>query len=205
MSKINDRINIVNKIIIAVNEYNREMVGKTFMYVFDNRYIEVIYRVKDFAHLTGVDTKLSAKDFYKEAKNRTLRHNQIYFSNRHPYDLCLKKINHLENLAKVVSSELFILEDLSTATTTYKFGLTELQFTLCIDRDLDDLGNLKSPYYIVKSLREEDCFKRSGFIHEINHIFCKSNDEKLYNIQMYTDGKVKLSDLPQSITNIIRI
>ena len=35
------------------------------MYVFDDRYIEVIYKADNFKHLTGVDSHLSAKQFFK--------------------------------------------------------------------------------------------------------------------------------------------
>ena len=46
---------IVKKIIQAARVYKNNLVGKTFMYVFDNRYIEVMYKASNFKHLMGVD------------------------------------------------------------------------------------------------------------------------------------------------------
>lgn len=47
-------------ILQAAPVYAENMVGKVFLYVFENQYIEVTYRAKEFKHLTGVSTKLSA-------------------------------------------------------------------------------------------------------------------------------------------------
>ena len=41
--------------------YRKHLVGKRFLYVFESRYIEVLYKASNFRHLTGVDTNLSAK------------------------------------------------------------------------------------------------------------------------------------------------
>jgi hypothetical protein len=75
MSKRIERIQITKYIIDAAKQYKQTLLGKTFMYVFSDKYIEVSFRKKDFAHLTGVDKTLSANDFYKEAVNGRLREN----------------------------------------------------------------------------------------------------------------------------------
>ena len=46
------------------------MNGKRFLYVFEDRYIEVLYKAANFRHLTGGDTNLSAK--------KMLQASQIY-------------------------------------------------------------------------------------------------------------------------------
>ena len=51
MSKSQDRKNIVQSIINAANLYTQHLVGKRFLYVFDGRYIEVIYKSSNFRHL----------------------------------------------------------------------------------------------------------------------------------------------------------
>ena len=55
-----------------------------FLYVYGDEYFEVSFAVDHFLHLTGVGTKLSAKDFYKNAKKANLTDNQFYFDARHP-------------------------------------------------------------------------------------------------------------------------
>mgnify|MGYP003399172356 CR=1 FL=1 len=128
----------------AAIAYKANLVGKTFVYVFDDRYIEVIYKAINFKHLTGVESALSSKRFYSLALSNHLKPNQIYFSPRHPYVLCQRKLKHIEDLIDVASSENFMLEEIATQTKVYKFGTTDTKFTLCLTEDLDASGNLKS-------------------------------------------------------------
>lgn len=175
------------------------MVGYSFLYIFEGKCIEVIYRAKDFMHLTGVDSNLSADAFYHEATKGRLRHNQIYFSQRHPYDLCVQKMTQLQNVDAVTDSEIFMLENLATNTFTYKFGLTELNFALCLKEDTDSSGNIVSDKYVVRSLRVEDSVPRSSDAYEVQYIFAKRNDEKLYNLLKYNDERCDISTLPKEI------
>ena len=160
----NKKVNLqstVNTIHRAAVSYKANLVGKTFLYVFDDRYIEVIYKAINFKHLTGVESALSSKRFYSLALSNHLKPNQIFFSPRHPYALCQRKLKHLEDLIDVASSENFMLEEISTQTKVYKFGTTDTKFTLCLTEDLDASGNLKSNLMTVQSLRDEDCFSKA--------------------------------------------
>ncbi len=199
MNKTQDKINIVNTIIQAAADYKTYMVGRSFLYVFEGRYIEVIYRARDFLHLTGVDTNLSANEFYKEAIRGTLRHTQIFFSKRHPYDLCVRKMLHLAHITAVTNSSIFLLEDLVTNTFQYKFGLSELNFTVCLDADKDSNQMIVSDHYIVRSLRVEDSFDRSSGAFEVQYIFVKPNDVRLYPTISYTDHRINIIDLPEEV------
>lgn len=203
MSKIQDREDIVKKIYAAAQKYKESLVGKRFLYVFDGRYIEVIYKAQNFRHLTGVETRLSANRFYYNATHNSLQANQIYFSKAHPYRLCLKKIKHIEEVTELASSENFILEEIKTNSQIYKFGTTDLKFTLCLNEDLDDTGKAKSECYIVQSLRDEDCFLKSKNVYEVTHIFSRTNDQKKYTDLLFMDSKVTLEDLPNSIKDML--
>ena len=59
MGKQQDREKIVQEIKIAADLYRKHLVGKRFLYVFEGRYIEVLYKAANFRHLTGVATNLS--------------------------------------------------------------------------------------------------------------------------------------------------
>ena len=48
--------------------YSQNLAGKTYLYVYGNEYFEVSFPIDYFLHLTGIETRLSAKDFYKNAK-----------------------------------------------------------------------------------------------------------------------------------------
>lgn len=199
MSKLQDRKNIVSEINNAASLYRRELVGKRFLYVFDGRYIEVIFKAQNFRHLTGVATDLSAKRFYSYAARRMLAASQIWFDKEHPYDLCARKAKHLSQIASMMSSESFILEELTTEKKTFKFGATDLNFTLCLDMEYDETGSEKGECYVVESLRDEDCFSKSKNIHEITHILARPNDAKLYSQLLFVDPRFTLDALPKEV------
>ena len=153
-----NKARIIQTITSAAVQYKQHLVGKTFLYVFEGRMIEVAYHAKEFRHLTGVAARgLTALSFYDKAVDGTLQESQIYFDVNHRFHLCKRKMKHIQNLASVANSALIVLEDAGTATETYHFAFTELKFTLCLGRDIDPVtGSQKSDYYIVKSLRDGD-------------------------------------------------
>ncbi|MCD7847368.1 MAG: PBECR4 domain-containing protein [Oscillospiraceae bacterium] len=183
--------------------YKEKMVGRHFLYVFDDRYIEVVFRERDFMHLTGVDSTLRAEQFYKDAVRGRLKADHIFFSKRHPYDLCAKKASQLLNIGKVVDSELFILEDTTTRTFTYKFGLTDLELTICLSEDTDRDGNLVGDHYIARSLRVEDCFDRSEDVFTVRFIFARAHGERKYSTVMYQEPDDSILRLPKEVLELI--
>ncbi len=203
MSKIEDRKKIVNQIDNAANLYRQKLVGKRFLYVFDERYIEVIYKADNFRHLTGVATNLSAKRFYSYASRRLLAASQIWFDPIHPYHLCVRKIKHIEEVANMAGAESFMLEEIVTDTTSYKFGTTDMNFTLCMNKELDDNGNEKGDCYVVQSLRDEDCFAKSKGAYTVTHIFVRPNDQKKYSELLYIDRSADQKGLPDVVKNMI--
>ena len=61
-------------------------------------YIEVTFPIVHFLHLTGAATDLSAKSFYKNAKNCIPTKNQFYFDTNHTYANAKRKLKYLERL-----------------------------------------------------------------------------------------------------------
>ncbi len=66
----NLKVNIIHEIYAAALEYKNNMVGKTFLYVFVNRFIEVIFKTDNFKHLSGIASTLTPNEFYNEAISR---------------------------------------------------------------------------------------------------------------------------------------
>ena len=86
MATKTDKKNMIRQGIIDSAEiYSQNLAGKVFLYVYGEEYFEVSFPVDHFLHLTGVETRLSARDFYKNAKKTILTNNQFYFDARHPY------------------------------------------------------------------------------------------------------------------------
>ena len=203
MSKKLDRASLVKEICKAARLYKEHLVGSRFLYAFDDRYIEVIYKVVNFKHLTGVETNLSAKKFYEYAVKNQLQASQIHFSAQHPYSLCTRKIKHICQIATLASSECFMLEEIKTNTQTYKFGTTNLNFSLCMNKELDDNGEARDDCYIVQSLRDEDCFSRSKSAYVVTHILSRKNDEKVYTELRYISQSSAIDDLSDEILAMV--
>ena len=199
MGKQQDREKIVQEIKIAADLYRKHLVGKRFLYVFEGRYIEVIYKSINFRHLTGVATNLSAKQFYSYAIKKRLQASQIFFTPQHPFSLCKRKVKHIGQIAMMAGTEGFMLEEIVTTTKTYKFGTTDLNFTLCLNKKLDDQGNEKGDCFVIESLRDEDCFSKSKTAYAVTHIFSIPNDKKRYTDLLYLDKNMTLDNLPEEI------
>lgn len=201
--KSNDRKIIVCEINRAAQLYKKHLVGKKFLYVFDGRYIEVCFKADSFRHLTGAETSLSAKRFYQYAVKNRLQFSQIYFTSRHPYSLCKKKVKHICEIAVLARTENFMLEEILTNTKSYRFGTTNLNFTLCLNKEYDKNGHEKSECYIVESLRDEDCFSKSKTAYEVSHIFSKENSDKKYSNLLFMDRRSDLDMLPDKVVSMI--
>ena len=203
MSVREDRKNAVAMIAAAAQSYKNLLVGKRFLYVFDGRYIEVLFESKNFRNLTGVSTHLSAKRFYKYAIEQKLAASQIWFDANHPYALSMRKLRHLGDIAKMSSSESFMLERISTDTQNYKFGTTDLHFTLCMGKPTDAEGNVVGDCFVVESLRDEDCFSKSADVFAVTHILSKSNDAKKYTDILFMDAAATLDDFPNEVKQML--
>lgn len=80
MGKQQDREKIVQEIKIAADLYRKHLVGKRFLYVFEGRYIEVLYKAANFRHLTGVATNLSAKSFIVMQQKSCFRLRRYFYT-----------------------------------------------------------------------------------------------------------------------------
>ncbi len=79
-TKVEKKNAIRRDIIDSARIYSQNLAGKVFLYVYGEEFFEVSFPVDHFLHLTGVETKLSAKAFYKNAKKAKLTTNQFYFN-----------------------------------------------------------------------------------------------------------------------------
>lgn len=114
--------------------YFQNLAGKTFLYVCGEEYFEVSFPIDHFLHLTGVETRLSVKDFYKNAKKSILTNNQFYFDARHVYANAKRKLPCLKRLPKLTNEMVCVLKNMETMTITYKLSVTNLEFTGSVTR-----------------------------------------------------------------------
>lgn len=181
--------------------YSSNLAGKTFLYVYGNDFFEVSFPVDHFLHLTGVETRLSAKDFYKNAKKGILTNNQFYFSVRHPYANVKKKLPCLKRLPELTNEMVCILKDMQTVTILYKLGITNIEFTLGLTENLDNYGKKINDYFLPMSLRVEDSsVEKSTDGDIVDFIFAKDASKAKYGDLVVKDES---KNIPDSVRHLI--
>lgn len=191
---------ILKKIHIAALNYKTYLAGKTFLFVYEGNFIEVVFKNSSFLHLTGVGTKLQAKEFYAHSKTKNgLKVQEFFFDKNHPYDLAEKKTNYLEELYKITCTEVLITSDVTTLTATYKIGITDLRFVLLCGPNKDKYGKLIDNCFVPYSFRiEEISNKKFDNLYAVDYIFCKLTNKKIYDTITYQKD-TNLDNLPQNI------
>lgn len=142
MATKEEKKNLIRREIIeAASVYSQKLAGKTFLYVYGDEYFEVFFPIDHFLHLTGVETKLKAKEFYRNAKKGKLTNNQFYFTGRHPFANAKKKLPCLKRLPELTNEMVCILKDMQTVSVVYKLSVTNFEFTLGLTENIDVNGN----------------------------------------------------------------
>ena len=202
MATKTDKKNAIRQDIIdSASVYSQDLAGKVFLYVYGDEYFEVFFPVDHFLHLTGVETGLSAKDFYKNAKKGKLTNNQFYFSSRHPYANAKKKLPCLKRLSELTNNMVCILKDMQTVTIIYKLSVTNLEFTLGLTENVDAKGNKINDFFLPMSLRVEDSsVKKSNDGEIVDFIFSKDASVSKYKNLLVKD---KHKTIPESIKHLL--
>lgn len=194
-TKVDKKNAIRQGIIKAAIVYSQSLAGKTFLYVYGDEYFEVSFPVDHFLHLTGVETRLSAKDFYRNAKKAILTNNQFYFDARHVYANAKKKLPCLKRLPELTNEMVCVLKDMQTMTITYKLGVTNLEFTLGLTENIDRGGNKINDFFLPMSLRVKDSsVEKSNDGEIIDFIFSKDASVAKYDVLLVEDKDKKIPD-----------
>lgn len=196
MADINtEKIELRKQIISAANVYKRNLAGNVYLYVYGDAYFEVAYTTECFKHLTGVESSLSGKSFYDNAKNTTLAVNQISFSSRHPLKTAKKKVQCLHQLPQLTKDLVCVVKDMHTVTLTYRLGITNLEFTVGLTENLAPSGNRINDWLIPRTLRIKDkaieSAKEADFI---DFIFSKKAMETQYDTVCFAASGVEVPE-----------
>lgn len=205
MTQNNKKIDILNKIENAVSSYDL-LLNNTYLIIFEGNYIEVTFFKKNYKHLTGIMSSLSAEDFYNKAKNRHLSENQIFFSQKHPYRTCKDKLYYLNNVDKLFLSDFFVVENVATLTRSYKLGFTDLNYSMLFTENTDDFGNRINEVLIPASIRvREDEFDKSSTQYSADFVFKKQNDINEKYRELIFGDLSKVNEIPDNIKQLINI
>jgi hypothetical protein len=202
MATKTDKKNAIRQDIIdSARVYSQNLAGKAFLYVYGDEYFEVLFPTDHFLHLTGVETILSAKDFYKNAKRAKLTNNQFYFDARHPYANAKKKLPCLKRLPELTNDMVCILKDMQTVTIVYKLSVTNLEFTLGLTENMDDKGKKINDFFLPMSLRVEDSsVEKSNDGEIVDFVFSRDASVNKYDSLIVEDKNKKI---PESIRHLI--
>ena len=181
MATKTDKKNAIRQDIVdSARIYSHNLAGKAFLYVYGDEYFEVSFPVDHFLHLTGVETKLSAKDFYKNAK---------------------KKLPCLKRLPELTNDMVCILKDMQTVTIIYRLSVANLEFTLGLTENIDDKGKKINDFFLPMSLRVEDVsIEKSNDGEIVDFIFVKDASVAKYDTLIVED---KHKAIPESIKHLI--
>ncbi len=187
----------------GLSVYKDKLAGKYFLYVFDNRCIEVFFGRENFKHLTGVDSYLNGENFYSKAEKQRLTTKQFWFNS---FRTARNKCGCLSRLSELVSNDVILLEEIKTDSCTYSFGTTNLDFSVGFaERTMrNKMGEYKTiPHqFVPKTLRAKDkFFEKSKNVYEVDYIFSKDNDLSKYDSILYTSKRS--APLPDSIKIIL--
>ncbi len=202
MATKTDKKNAIREDIIeSANIYSKILAGKTFLYVYGEEFFEVSFPVNHFLHLTGVETQLSAKDFYKNAKKGIITNKQFHFSETHSYANAKKKLPCLKRLPELTNNVVCVLKDMQTLTIKYKLSVTNLEFTLGLIENIDRNGHMINELLFPMTLRVEDSsIEKCAGGEVVDFIFMKDSSVVKYSDLLVRDIH---KNIPISICNLL--
>lgn len=190
---------LVSRIKNATQTYSQYLVGKTYMFVYGDKLIEVIFKTESFLHLTGVSSTLYPKDFYKKAKRKQLKQSEIGFDSKHPADFADIKTQQLDKLYELTIKDILLVDNVITMTATFAVGLTNLSIVLCCGKNTDKNGNVINDCYVPYSFRVEEIDNgKFGDIFEVDYVFCKPTTQNKYSEMTYGNAD-NLKNLSEEI------
>lgn len=179
---------IRKQIIAASKVYRDYLAGKVFLYVYGENYFEVVFPTNRFRHLTGVNSSISAQEFYDKATDATLSTGQIFYEKEHTYRGAKKKLPCLLLLPSLTNALVCVVKDMKTVTLTYKIGVTNLDFTIGLSENLDLDGNKINTWFLPRTLRVRDkAIENSADAAFVDFIFSKDASVDKYSKIMFAD------------------
>lgn len=190
---------LVQRIKSAALAYKNELVGRTFLIVYDKKAIEIIFKTDSFLHLTGVATTLSAQNFYGKAVKGRLRETEIYFDAMHPADFANLKTQHLMDLTTILRTDTLIGEGIRAATASFPIGVTDLKMVICFGQNIDSTGKKVNDCLIPYSLRIESMKNdKINSLYEVDYVFSKQTSKSKYSVIEFGE-KSGINLLPEEI------
>ena len=121
--------------------------------------------------------------FYSYAAKKMLQASQIFLHRSTLFHCVSVRLSISDRLQCWLARKDLCWKRLLQTQKLISFGTTDLNFTLCLNKEYDDKGQQKGDCFVVESLRDEDCFSKSRTAYTVTHIFQRRMMRK--NIQIY--------------------
>ncbi len=194
------KISVKSSIENAAKAYSK-VADKTFLFVYDEKYVEIAFLTDRFAHLTGVKLYTKAHSFYENAKNGILSIDEYGFDKAHTFENAKKKPLEILQIASWLTSESIILENVEISEgNIFDVGLTNSQSSLLFVKNTDKNKNIINNWYVPCSLRVKDsCINKAEKTSKISFIFVKEAKQREYNTLLAKDENVFVPDSTENL------
>ena len=171
-----EKQSIIKSICKASKDYRDNLMGKSFLLLYEGQSIEIMFKKENFLHLCGVETHLYAEDFFNKALKGTLKYKEIHFSHQHPFRLCEPKLQNISNTFKSLKKEFLVLTDVKTPSRNYKIGIMSNDTVFCFNTGL--IKNMLVPYSLRIGKIAPDKYKQAI---KIDYVLSKITHTKYYD------------------------
>lgn len=184
----------------AAKEYSK-VAGKTFLFVYGDKYVELAFLTERFAHLTGIKLYTNAHSFYENAKNGTLSIEEYGFDERHKFDNAKRKPLELLRITSWLTSDSIILENIQISEkNNYDVGLTNSISSILFVENTDKNNNKINNWYVPCSLRVKDsCLEKAKESEKVTFIFVKESKQIEYTSLLARDEDSYIPDLIEKL------
>lgn len=192
-----DKREAIRIMVSAAEDYKKLYAGKNHLYVYnkDNQLysIETSFTQSAFLHLTGVETTLSAKQFYSKCISHSLSQKDFDFKTDGTTEL---KMKILPKLFKVSQNYKMIGTYNNSKPKLYTERLAGGQFC-CMG-----LISSNSRFYIPNTALNEDIRDLIVTTHRIVAIYSKSISQNEYTDRLYIAKNVSINTIESYIKQI---
>lgn len=187
--KADKRQYLRDKVVSGAQIYKKHFMNKKFLIICENNEsYEIVFKKKDFKHLTGIESDLNEERFFENSAASTLSENNI-LENQHYNYQTLKfkadKIGTIDSLLYTNTKDSLFMIDLHTNTCDFPVAIKNVNSNTCIGF----FGNDNHARSLRKYSNSQDCKSQK----KIKAIFSKVNGSKEYSESIYISGDI--SDL----------
>ena len=202
------KFDYANEIHKAAMIYEKELRGKTFLYVFDKQYIEVVFSAENFRHLVGVPSDSgykNANSFYKLALKGKLENNKLSLDSKYKQKTSRNKLKALFQIKDALHESGYIMFNYKTNTIMFSYAHTHLETfnVLCFGSDITAHGNKVK--YFPKSIRNNDktAFERSTNYSKIDFIFQKNSVDPSIKYNVFCQISSNSENIPEDVLPLL--